>query len=68
MEVLIKTEKGKQMIDAREEGKKGVYMASSSAPQIRGPSSAAKICDAEPRATSDARLDLDAVICGAETC
>ena len=33
-------ERGKQMIDAREEGKKGVYMAPSSAPQIKAPSSA----------------------------
>ena len=33
-------EGGKQMIDAREEGKKGVYMAPSSAPQIKVPSSA----------------------------
>ena len=33
-------EGGKQMIDAREEGKKGVYMAPSSAPQIKAPSSA----------------------------
>ena len=33
-------EVGKQMIDARKEGKKGVYMAPSSAPQIKAPSSA----------------------------